>query len=333
MNDFVKTKVEELRADYTRIKGEPFAHFYCPILFKDEETPLCQAHIINQAFTDSARACTVQRADVDSFYGSRFEADFIDIQTFRDPSPLEILTHKKHSKRFSSKILLDNEPVEFFFGGSQVPEQFTQIKLEGKDLSVPFGLKMHPTDVKAAEGKHWEIEISRDVRIPMMVSVIKAAHLTLFNMLGYSYALSPAGQFVGHDILGKFFLKNRRKSKAEVLKSARPFFREFVNMVRPLISCGFDSQGTVIDRTFYMCMGSSGSAWAMIVFVKTAHIIHGVMMPVFEKAEQAVTYLDFLNNGNESIQVAICRFENDRWEISKETKPLNWPKSGTLYPE
>jgi hypothetical protein len=332
MNDFVKSRVEELRADYAEISGEPFSHFFCPILFKDEDTPLCRAHIINQAFSDSPRDCTVQRADVDSFYGSRFEADFIDIETFKDASPLDILTDKKRSKRFSSKVLVEDEPVEHFFGGAKIPEQFTRIKFEGKEVSIPFGLKMRPTDVIAAEGKNWEIEISRDVRIPMMVSVIKAAHLTLFNMLRYQYALSSAGHFVGYDILGKFFSQNKDKPKSEVLENARPFFREFVHMVRPLISCGFDSQGTVIDKTFYLCMGSSGSPWAMIVFVKTAHVIHGVLMPVFEKAEQAATYLGFLNNGNECVQVAVCRFEEDRWEISKETKPLVWPKSGTLYP-
>jgi hypothetical protein len=303
-----------------------------PDPFQDEETPLCQAHIINQAFSDSSRACTVQRADVDSFYGSRFEADFIDIESFRDASPLDIITDKKRSKKFSSKILVEGETVEHFFGGPKIPEQFTRLRFEGKEVSIPFGLKMRPSDAIASEGKNWEIEISRDVRVPMLVSVIKAAHLTLFEMLGYRYALSAAGIFVGHDILGKFFSQNKDRPKAEVFENARSFFREFVHMVRPLISGGFDSQGTVVDRTFHLCMGSSGSPWAMVVFVKTAHVIHGALMPVFEKAEQAATYHGFLKNGNESMQVAFCRFEQDKWEISKETRPMVWPKSGTLYP-
>ena len=63
---------------------------------------------------------------------------------------------------------------------------------------------MHPTEVIASKGKRWEVEISRDVRVPMLVSVIKAAHLTLFAMHGYNYALSSSGIFVGQQILGEF---------------------------------------------------------------------------------------------------------------------------------
>src|SRR6266498_1638526 len=151
MNDFVKTKLEELRADYFEVKGEPFSHFYCPILFRDEDKPLCKAHIINQAFNDSAQATTVQRADVDSFYGSRFESDFLDVQNYKERSTAEIVTDKALSKRFSSKILLEDEPVEFFFGSDEIPSEFTPINLEKLKLTVPFCLKMHPTEVIAAQ--------------------------------------------------------------------------------------------------------------------------------------------------------------------------------------
>src|ERR1043166_6515008 len=155
MKDFVRTKLEELRADYSEVKGQPFSHFYCPILFRDEDKPLCKAHIINQAFDDSARATTVQRADVDSFYGSRFESDFLDIQSYKKRSMAEIVTDKTLSRRFASKIWLEDKRVEFFFGSEGIPTQFTSINLEKTRPSVPFGLKMHPTEVVAAQGKRW----------------------------------------------------------------------------------------------------------------------------------------------------------------------------------
>lgn len=331
MNESVNTKLTKLRADYTAVNGQPFSHFYCPILFRDEDTELCKAHIVNQAFPNSSRAWTVQRKDVDNFYGSMFESDFVDVREFEDISPSDILTDKTLSKRFNAKILLDNEPVEHFFAPRGIPQHFSQLQLENIKSSVPFGLKMHPNDVISAKDQNWEIEISRDVRLPMMVSVIKAAHLTLFDMLGYRYAHRPAAYFIGRQILGEFFSRNFNKSKFDVLKDAHTFFRPYVHMVRPLRS-GVDFQGTITDRNLLVCMDSSSSPWAMIVFVKTASLIHSIMIPIFDDPERVKTYIDFLQNDNSAIQVASCRFEQDRWEISKDTKPLFWPKEGTLYP-
>ena len=54
--------------------GEPFHHFYCPVLFLDDEAELCKAHIVNAVFAGSTR-WTVQRKDVDNFYGHVFESD------------------------------------------------------------------------------------------------------------------------------------------------------------------------------------------------------------------------------------------------------------------
>jgi hypothetical protein len=203
--------------------------------------------------------------------------------------------------------------------------------LENVKSSVPFGLKMNPNDVISVQDRNWEIEISRDVRLPMMVSVIKAAHLTIFDMLGYRYAHRPASYFIGRQILGEFFLQNSKKSKSDVLKEAHTFFRPYVHMVRPLIA-GFDFQGTITDKNLLVCMGSSGSPWAMIVFVKTSSLVHAVLVPVFDDPDRVVTFMDFLQNDNSAIQVASCRFEQNQWEISKDTRPLIWPKAGTLYP-
>ena len=80
MKAVLKTHVARLNVDYTGVSGSPFYHFFCPILYRDEDTKLCRAHVINAAFRDSDRSCTVQRADVDAFYGSLFEAEFLAIQ-------------------------------------------------------------------------------------------------------------------------------------------------------------------------------------------------------------------------------------------------------------
>ncbi len=115
MNKFVDSELKRLKEDFTEATGRPFDHFFCPIMFRDEKTKLCRAHIINDAFDNSARDCTVQRSDVDSFYGSRFEADFVDTANYKKLSLAEILTDSAMAKRFNAKVLLDGQPVDYFY--------------------------------------------------------------------------------------------------------------------------------------------------------------------------------------------------------------------------
>ena len=70
-------RLDSLRADYEASTGLPFQYFFCPITWKDEDVPLCRAHVINKAFRGADRSWTVQRADVDNWFGSLFENDFL----------------------------------------------------------------------------------------------------------------------------------------------------------------------------------------------------------------------------------------------------------------
>ena len=80
----VAERLEALRQDFAKTAGQPFRHFYCPILFVDEQAELCQAHIVNRAFPATSRKWTVQREDVDSFFGSKFEGSFTNLR-FDEP--------------------------------------------------------------------------------------------------------------------------------------------------------------------------------------------------------------------------------------------------------
>lgn len=199
---------------------------------------------------------------------------------------------------------------------------------------IQLGLKMSPEDVLAATGQKWEIAISKDVRVPALVSLIKAAHLTLFQMLGYRYALSAGGYFVGRQILGEFFLQNRNKPRPDVLKSAHSFFQEFTHMVRPVQSSGIDFQGTITDKRLLICKENSGPPWAFIVFIKTSQSLHAVMVPILDQPDTVAKFLRFLQDASDSIEVVISCFEEGQWKINKDgSKKLRWPQNGILYPE
>jgi hypothetical protein len=332
MNENIQARLETLKIDYNRVRGHPFTYFYCPILFKDEDVPICKGHIINLAFPNSARDWVVQRQDVDKFYGSNFESDFVAIQDSANHTLGDVITDKSLSKKFGPKILLDDKPVDFFIARDDIPKQFTRIDFDNDGRVVRFAIKMHPDDFLASLGKKWEIAIEKDVRISAVVSLIKSAHLTLFGLLGYNYALSTAGYFVGRDILGMFFQQNYNKSKSEVQVNAYDFFREFAPMVRPIQSSGLDYQGTITDKLMLICKEKDGYPWAFIVFIKTSQSLHCVMIPIFEQPDAVAKFMRFLKDENEFIEVNLARFEEDHWNINKESSKLHWPKTGILYP-
>src|SRR5271157_6434322 len=129
MNENFQQTFDKLNADYTQLKGQPFAHFFCPILFRDENVLLCQAHIINQAFPDAPSDWTIQRKDVDNFYGSVFESEFVAIQ-YSGQTHGGIFADKKLSKLFKPQILVDDKPVDFYLPNNEVPKDFTRLQFD-----------------------------------------------------------------------------------------------------------------------------------------------------------------------------------------------------------
>ena len=232
---------------------------------------------------------------------------------------------------FKPMILVDNEPVKYFVGDGNIPKNFTRIEFDNDGQLIQLGLKLSPDDVFAALGGKWEIAISKDLRLPALVSLIKAAYLTFFELLRYRCALSNTGYFVGRQILGEFFLQNHDKPKSVVLENAYPFFQEFKHMARPIQSSSYDFKGTITDGLLYLCKEKSSPPWAFIVFIKTSQLLHAVMIPVLDQPDTVDRYFRFLQDDNEIIEVTACHIEQEQWKINKESIKLTWPKSGNLY--
>jgi hypothetical protein len=332
MHAKLRSKLERFKSDYKHLRGTSFSHLCCPVLFNDEDVELCKAHIVNLAFPNSSRAWTVQRKDVDSFYGRMFEDDFGAIQYNEDRNLGKTVTDKKLARKFEPKILVDGQPVEFFVARDKVPHNFTPLIFDGDGTEVQLGLKISPQDMLAAVEKNWQIAIDKDVRVATAASLIKAAHLTLFEMLGYRYALSAAGHFVGREVLGEFFLRNRGRQKTEVLQDALSFFREFAAMVRPVESSRTSMKGTLVDRQLLFCKEDRAPIWAYIVFVKISESLHAVMIPTLNEPYSASKFIRFLRDENEAITASPGSFEQDHWAIQKQSIQLSWPKTGILYP-
>src|SRR4029077_15106021 len=305
-----------------------FEHFYCPILFIDEDVSLCEGHIVNEAFDDSPRAQIVQRKDVDNFYGSKFEAEFTVLQDFQRWQESDFITNSTLRRKLAPVILAGGKRVDFFVAQKEVPPEFTPVIVEG-DVSALIGLKMDFGEALAVQEAGWAVEVGKDLRLPALVSLIKAAYLTCLSLFSYRYVLSSAGRFVGWEILGRFFAQNYSRPKSMVLDTAANFFREYAHMVRPVEGNSFGFQGTISDRTVLACWSGSGFPWAIIVFIRTGSLLHAVMMPVFGHVEAVPTFLGFLSNSNDSIGVRVARLTNEDnrrfWEVGRDSR-MQWPK-------
>ncbi len=82
------------------------------------------------------------------------------------------------------------------------------------------------------------------------------------------------------------------------------------------------SYGTVAERKVLVCHGSSGDIWAQIVLVNAGYQLHAVMIPAFGSADAVPTFLDFLSNDNERLQVSTA-------EHNAQTRP----QTGTRFTE
>jgi hypothetical protein len=326
-----RKKLEALRADYQAVVGSSFQTLFCPILFRDENVELCRAHLVNQAFPDASRRWTIQRKDIDEFYGAFFESDFVTTHLRREPDeePFAVLADKRRA-RLAPGVYLDGQRVEHYVASSEVPPQHSRFALDVGGKTVSLGLKLHPDETLAAAERNWEVRIEKDVRLAALVSLLKAAHLALFDMLGYRYALSAGGHFMGATILGEFFSKNRGLPRADILANALSHFAEFANMVRPALAGGNDLKGTADDGLLYICTRGTEIRWAFLVHIRTGDTLHAVLVPTFDDPVGIQHFLRFMNNDDENIDAALTRFDGAQWLVAKELKQLRWPKPAAL---
>ena len=245
-----------------------------------------------------------------------------------------MLIDRTLAKKLRPSIRIDGKPIVFTSQPSPFPGKFVRVEL-GKGPNAPaIGLKMSQQEMIESASKQWALAMLNDVRIHALVSVLKAAHLTLFHILGYRYALTAAGRFLGPDILGRFHKMSAGREKKEVQDTAWPYFREYEIMFRPILrSAG--QLGTVTDRKHLVCHTTSGEIWAQIVIVNAGYQMHAVMVPELSSADLADTFIDFRKNDNEHIQVSTAEYDSlDRRRVICPNRMEHfWPKRGFLYPQ
>jgi hypothetical protein len=228
------------------------------------------------------------------------------------------------------KVSLKGDRVDsYHYKRGVVPKGHTRVVIGGSSGSTQsMVLKMAPDEVgRYAAPEDWELSVEKDLRLESLVSLIKAAHLTLFRMLGYNYALSAGGRFTGWDVLGSFFVENCTREKQEVLVNAATHFWQFGNLVRPVVSHTPMLSGTISDRQLYICETIDGHRWAFIVFIKLPSSLHAVVVPILDDSDGAARFYDFLRSGRSNLIVRLCKIEHGTFHAHPRTTIFKWPRS------
>jgi hypothetical protein len=337
--DDMPGQLDCLRQDCEAILRQPVGRYFCPLLCADDnDAELCMGHVVNDAIFNSSKKQVVQRKDIDGFYGRMFEADFVTLVQVRSGSPKDAVFNEKMHRKMQPRIEVDGQQHEhYLYRGTRLPPEHTGIRLEHQDGgALDLVLKTRPEDFRASAARKWQIVLERDCRVAAVVSLIKAAYLTLFRMLGYRFALSPGGLEIGRSLLGQFFREQGDKPKAEVLRQARRLFAPFVTLVRPIESfTGTPPHGTVDDNTAMLCFGEySIKPFGYVVYVRTNNHRHAILVPAYTDDTTAAAYAHFVTNKNEILRMGEFQYhpKDGGWHQTGPMIDAMWPKHGNDLP-
>lgn len=315
----LSSRIEELRSDFTTECGQPFEHFYCPILMRDEPADLCRGHIINEAL-GACNEWVPQRRDVDSFFGSAVEADFVAMLQHHGKDLDRILRDVKPTRKLRPKLMAEEREIGHYFPkqGSPPVEGHSKVGvIDGSDnLVCNLAVKMS-TEELLADGLNLAFVIDADFRSEVIASMIKATHLTLFKMLGYKYVFSPSGMYLAH-ILRQFYEEHKPPAKCRPEDVSR-YFLPLQRMVLPLQHLTDAMKGTVVDNQLISHCGQSGGVFALGVIVRAGDDAFCVFVPGMERYID--TYFSFLKEPPPSVAAKTTKYvpgngaHEGRWEI------------------
>ena len=330
--DWMEQRKAALKRDYESVTGRSWKHFFCPILYRDEETDLCRAHIVNEAFIDGDRSQTIQRSDVDNHYGTLFESDFLDVQWVDRPVANKALKDRNLRQKLALRLLSDDKVQQHYFPPSNSSvnrEIHTPIELNVDGETIPLALKQPRGEVEQKLEGRWEFRVEKDASLAAVVSLLKSAHLTLFHLLGYKYVFSPGGQLLGRNALGEFFLNTYNTqglSRKCALEIAKRHFSPYASTVRPMTAQFLDLQGTISDGQFLAC-GTGDPPWGLGVLIWCGGRMHTVIVPNIEDDESAALFSRFLDSPFPEIVGRVGKIREGKWEICPDFFNFRWPQA------
>jgi hypothetical protein len=340
MNEKGMRRLERHRADHAAIFGQPFEHFFCPILFVDEDVELTRGHVINKEFKGAPGTWAVQRSDVDSFFGAVFEGDYLLSQRTIGKRVIDFFFDAVLFRLARPTLYFKGRELHYFlrFGkerGGKAPDGFLTLDIDHNGQEVQVCIRNDGL-TETLSVQHLDLITIKDLRLAAFVSILKAAHLSMFSLFGYRYVYSEAGKLIGRDLLGAFYKANRHiEDKRQIQENALAFFKPYRFMVAPVPRGSTNMGGSITDRIFELCAGSTQLPWGLIIYVKTSDLVSAVMLPMPDDPVAIDVYREFLCNDHEEIRLMIGQYHPDRgaWHFNPEPRVVTWLKNYDAYPQ
>jgi hypothetical protein len=216
---------------------------------------------------------------------------------------LELLSDPKLRRKLDPTVEMDGKPCEVYFPPKDNPPVpgHTQVTIrsDGKDIC---DMSIKATEIENAK---FEVVTERDFRSPVVASILKAAHLTMFRMLGYKYVFSTSGDYAAH-ILREFFLTYRTRESRKG-KYVDEYFWQHHTMVAPIRPVGDAFLGTKTDNKLISCYDTHDHVFTYGVIVKAGTDMFCVFLPT-GIGSTINTYISFLNKPPSAISTRTTRF-------------------------
>jgi hypothetical protein len=280
MNPEVARRLNAHNDGYERETGARFRYFLCPILRRDEPVTLGKGHVKPTGLSTSTLPWVVQRRDVDNFYGHAIEGKWLASMCAYDRDINDVLLDPVTRKLVRPRAYDANGEVAYYpmADPSSLPEHYRAMNIVGSGgEQVLFGVR--PKSDRRNNDAVVRIHLDGELEFSGVATaaLLKAAHLTMFWLLGYRFALSAGGLFTT-SILAEYY-ERHKLSKERTLNDVDAHFGEFAHLIRsfsPNENCKTD---TCRDRRILVWTGLSGSDLAFGVTILTGNVMNVVWLP------------------------------------------------------
>jgi hypothetical protein len=325
--------------DYAKITGQPKEKFVCPLTHREcDVNELIEGHILNGKLHKASRRTIVQWAKPDNFYGSRVEPAIIDYLNAKDVGEFGLVPGA-HAIQIQ---LLDGAeyeaiPLKDEVAAHKIGERFPVLDMNRNGQRMFFAIKADRDDPKITHLKAGQAEIAitrKYLKTHWAAGMLKAAYLTVFDMLGYAAVFDPFGDSLRRQ-LAQYFYDNARSEDAPT------YFREFANATMvmgkgeklPAAPGDYEKLefDTLDDRKLLFHFTPGEIMFAATCVFKINDVTVSATIPQSTRPAPniavAVDFYDRLMRGDADLRqiVRVAEYKVDHWDVGRKGLNVVYP--------